>query len=316
VRAEFIDELATIAEADDRVLLLTADLGFSVIEPFVERFPERFVNVGVSEQNLIGVATGLARDGFVPFVYSIATFASMRPYEFIRNGPVLHQLPVRIVGAGGGVDYGHGGVTHFALEDVAILRAQPDLTVVVPADVAQARAALRASVTHHGPIYFRVARASVPLVDLDAQLEAGYHFGDLHRIGDETPEVLFVALGPIAHEALGAAVELQRRGTRSAVAVVSSFNPFPAEAVARLARDARVVISAEAHYRSGGLGSAVAEALADRAIATPLSREGIAEMPRGYSGSPTWLLEHFGLSAGRLAERATRLLDEALALHR
>src|SRR5580704_11884476 len=156
MRAEFVAELCELAEADERIVLLTADLGFSVVEPFVSRHPERFVNVGVAEQNLIGLATGLAHDGFVPFVYSIATFASMRPYEFIRNGPVLHQLPVRIIGAGGGIDYGHGGVTHFALEDIAILRAQPDLALVVPADVDQARAAARASIEFPGPIYFRV----------------------------------------------------------------------------------------------------------------------------------------------------------------
>ncbi len=109
-------------------MLLTGDLGYMVLDVFSNRFPDRFFNVGVAEQNMVGIATGLAEAGYVPFVYSIATFATMRPYEFIRNGPVLHDLPVRIVGVGGGFDYGHNGITHFALEDYALMRAQPDMT--------------------------------------------------------------------------------------------------------------------------------------------------------------------------------------------
>ena len=139
MRTAFVRTLVELAERDERVVLLTGDLGFMALEPFAERFPDRFFNVGVAEQNMVGVATGLAEAGFIPFVYSIATFASLRPYEFIRNGPVLHQLPVRIVGVGGGFEYGHNGVTHHALEDVGVMRVQPGMTVVAPADPAQTR---------------------------------------------------------------------------------------------------------------------------------------------------------------------------------
>src|SRR5256712_11111775 len=127
MRRAFVNTLVELAERDPRILLLTGDLGYVALEPFAERFPDRFFNVGVAEQNMVGLATGLAEAGFTPFVYSIATFASMRPYEFIRNGPVLHELPVRIVGMGGGLDYGPNGMTHYALEDVALMRAQPEL---------------------------------------------------------------------------------------------------------------------------------------------------------------------------------------------
>ena len=120
----------------ESIVLLTGDLGFTVVEPFAERFPVRFFNVGVAEQNMLGVATGLAEAGFVPFVYSIATFATLRSYEFVRNGPVLHHLPVRVVGVGGGLEYGMNGVTHYALEDIAIMRTQPGMTVLAPADAA------------------------------------------------------------------------------------------------------------------------------------------------------------------------------------
>src|ERR1017187_911638 len=133
MRREFVDALVDIAERDKRVVLLTGDLGFAALEPFFERFPDRFFNAGVAEQNMVGMATGLAEAGYTPYVYSISTFASMRGYEFIRTGPVLHNRPVRVVGIGEGPDYSHNGITHYALEDVALMRAQPSLTLVNPA---------------------------------------------------------------------------------------------------------------------------------------------------------------------------------------
>src|SRR5580658_5156121 len=119
MRKMFVETLVNLAEQDERVMLLTGDLGFGVVEPFMSKFPKRFINVGVAEQNMVGVATGLAESGFIPFVYSIVTFATLRPYEFIRNGPILHQFPVRIVGVGGGMEYGHNGASHYGLEDIA-----------------------------------------------------------------------------------------------------------------------------------------------------------------------------------------------------
>ena len=133
MRGAFVKALVELAERDPRILLLTGDLGYAALEPFAEKFPTRFFNVGVAEQNMIGVATGLAEAGFLPFAYSIANFAALRPYEFIRNGPVLHRLPVRIVGMGGGFEYGHAGPTHFGIEDAGIMRVQNGLTVISPA---------------------------------------------------------------------------------------------------------------------------------------------------------------------------------------
>src|SRR6266516_2483950 len=122
MRGAFTKAVTELAQRDPRIVLLTGDLGYMALEPFADAFPDRFFNVGVAEQNMIGLATGLAEAGFIPFAYSIATFATMRPYEFLRDGPILHELPVRLVGVGGGLDYGHNGVTHYALEDVALMR--------------------------------------------------------------------------------------------------------------------------------------------------------------------------------------------------
>src|SRR5882724_10387688 len=130
---------------------MTGDLGHLAMEPFRERFPNRFLNVGVAEQNMIGVATGLAEAGFIPYAYSIATFAALRPFEFIRNGPVLHQFPVRIVGMGSGFEYGHAGPSHHAVEDVGALRTLPGLTIVIPADSPQTSTAINKTCHLRGP---------------------------------------------------------------------------------------------------------------------------------------------------------------------
>src|SRR5438105_4728945 len=160
MRTAFIQTLLEMARADARIYLLTADLGWSVLERFAEAFPDRFLNVGVAEQNLAGVATGLAQAGYVPFIYSIANFVSMRCYEQLRNGPVLHHLPVRAIGIGGGYAYGHAGPTHHALEDLAILRALPGMTVLAPADPDQTRSAVRATADIAGPVYLRIGKGN------------------------------------------------------------------------------------------------------------------------------------------------------------
>jgi transketolase len=304
MRNEFLDELASLAEADERVMLLTGDLGFMVLEEFQQRFPERFVNCGVAEQNMVGVATGLAEAGFVPFVYSIATFSTLRPYEFIRNGPALHGLPVRIVGVGGGFDYGHNGITHFALEDYAVMRAQPAIATVVPADSAQARAAVRATAELPGPAYFRVSKRGDELAGLGGRFELGRL-----EVVREGQDVAILAIGTIAHEAVAAAELLAERGIDTAVALVSSFNPSPSEEIAEMLSGMPVALAVEAHYRDGGLGSLVAETIAEHGLGCRLLRAGVARMPAGETGSQAYLEDRHGLSAPHLAEELERALS-------
>lgn len=304
MRNEFVDELVTLAEADERVMLLTGDLGFMVLEKFQQRFPERFVNCGVGEQNMVGVATGLAEAGFVPFVYSIATFATLRPYEFIRNGPALHGLPVRVVGVGGGFDYGHNGITHFALEDYAVMRAQPAIATVAPADAAQARAALHATADLPGPAYFRISKRGDELPGLDGRFELG-------RLATvrEGEDVAILAIGSIAHEATAAADLLAARGIDAAVGLVSSFNPSATEDIAALLAEMPAVLTVEAHYRNGGLGSLVAETIAEHGLDCRLLRAGVSHMPAGESGSQRFLEDRHELSAPHLAQQ----LEQALS---
>jgi transketolase len=303
MRSAFIAALVDAAERDDRVVLLTGDLGFTVLEPFAERFPGRFFNAGVAEQNMVGVATGLAEAGYTPYVYSIATFASMRAYEFIRNGPVLHRLPVRVVGVGGGLDYGHNGMTHFALEDVGIMRTQPALTVVVPADPEQALNAVPIVQSLPGPAYLRLGKESEPVVGLDGRFE----LGRLELLGDGE-DVALVALGPMAAPAVQAADLLRQRGIHATVAVVSSLNPSPVEDLAVLLESVPLVVATEAHYVNGGVGSLVAEVIAERGIDCRLIRAGIREMPVGLTGSSAYMFDQLGLSPNRLADVAAQAL--------
>ena len=308
MRDEFIAELAQLAEADERVALLTADLGYLVLDVFSSRFPDRFFNVGVAEQNMVGIATGLAEAGYIPFVYSIATFATMRPYEFIRNGPILHNLPVRVIGVGGGFDYGHNGITHFALEDYALMRSQPGIEVVAPADSAQARVALQATHSVEGPIYFRIAKRGDPIPGLDGR----FANGQAQIIGDGADLVL-IAVGSIAREAQLAVQSLADVGVDATLAIVSTFNPSPVDQLAALLERVPLAISVETHYINGGLGSLVAETIAERRLGCRLIRAGVDVMPRGLTGSQRFLEDHFGLSAPRLVARAQAALAIAAA---
>jgi transketolase len=294
-----------LAERDPRVLLLTGDLGFRALEPFAARFPKRFFNVGVAEQNMVGLATGLAEAGFVPFVYSIAPFATLRPFEFIRNGPVLHRLPVRVVGTGGGFEYGVAGPTHHALEDVGTLRTQPGLTVLAPADPLQAAATLRATWDLPGPVYYRLGkddRTTVP------GLDGRFEMGRVQVVG-EGVSLLLLAAGSVAAEAVAAAEELAARGSPCTVAVVACLNPAPADDLARLLARFRLVLTAEAHYVAGGLGSLVAEVIADRGLGCRLVRCGVREATGGRCGSQAYLLEAHGLSRRGLVRAALKLFS-------
>ncbi|HEX4806908.1 MAG TPA: transketolase C-terminal domain-containing protein [Conexibacter sp.] len=306
MRSAFAHALLDLAAEDERVVLLTGDLGFAVLEPFAERFPDRFWNAGVAEQNMVGMATGLAEAGYTPYVYSIATFASMRGYEFVRNGPILHELPVRVVGVGGGMDYGHNGVTHYALEDAGIMRVQPGIAVVAPADPQQTAAALPALQRLPGPVYLRLGKESQPVPGLDGR----FALGRAERIGDGR-DVALVSLGGMAATAVEAGQRLAQAGVDASVLVVSSLNPAPTEDLAQALADVPLALSAEAHYVNGALGSLVAETIAEHGLGTRLLRAGLRATPIGATGSRPHLYERHGLAPDQLAAAVLRALDEA-----
>lgn len=289
MRKQFVATLTELATADERVVLLTADLGFMVLEPFAQRHPDRFFNVGVAEANMLSLAAGMASEGYIPFCYSIATFASMRGYEQFRNGAVLHELPVRIVGIGGGFAYGSAGFTHHALEDIALMRVQPGVGIVAPADDAQVDRALRDHYARSEPMYLRLAKET----ESHPELEGRFRWGHLETIGDG--DIAIVALGSMAGVALEARRRLLAEGVRTVVAVAASIAPAPSEDLAALLATKRACITIEDHRPIGGLGSLVAEAIADHGLGVRLVRRGVIDRIGETSGSEAFLRRRNGL---------------------
>ena len=298
MRKAFVDTLVALARADERVCLLTGDLGFGALEPFASEFPERFFNVGVAEQNMIGIATGLAASGFIPYAYSIATFASLRPYEFIRNGPVLHRLPVRIVGMGAGMEYGSNGISHYCLEDLGVMRIQPNLTVVAPADSQQARAAILATHELAGPVYLSLSKNDQLFVP---GLEGRFELGRCDTLSGGHAAVVF-SVGAITRNAYDATRRLSEMGHDCTLVAVSTLSPAPAPNIAELLQGFSLVFTVEAHYTTGGLGSMISEIIAEAGLPCRLTRCGVTVPPAVLSGSQGAMEAECKIDAANLAQ--------------
>ena len=306
MRAAFVETLTDLARCDDRIVLLTGDLGFMALEPFRDAHPDRFFNVGVAEQNLMGLATGLAAAGFTPYCYSIATFASMRGFEFFRNGAVWHDLPVRVVGMGGGFEYGAAGITHHALEDIGIMRLLPRVSIVAPADAAQTIPAVRYVQARAGPVYLRLGkdeRRRVP--DLDGAFEP-----DRIAVTRTGRNGLVLAVGGVAAEAAAAVDALAGRGVSCSFGVLASLAPPPTAHLLELMRAHDWVATVEAHVPSGGLGSIVADAIADGAMNIAFLRCAVDD-PLGSDrlGDEAFMHELHGLSAAALEKRLFKFAE-------
>jgi len=291
LRKAFVETLCRLAREDPRVLLMTGDLGYLALEPFRDSFPGRFINAGVAEQNMIGVATGLAEAGLRPYAYSIAPFAALRPFEFIRNGPVAHRLPVRVVGMGMGFEYGHSGPTHYALEDIAVLRTLPALSIVIPADSQQAATAVRTTASYPGPLYYSLGKDDrVDVPGLNGRFEPGKV-----QVIREGADAAIITMGSVSQEAAAAAERLAEIDIQTTVIVVSNFNPDPDEDLARLLRSFPIAFSVEAQTLSGGLGAFVSGVIASRGLLCRLTMIGVRTSPDGTSGHQGERWKKFGL---------------------
>lgn len=305
MRTAVFRALADLGRRDARIVLITGDLGFMAVEPFMDACPGRFFNAGVAEQDMIGIATGLAESGFIPFCYSIASFASLRPYEFIRNGPVQHGWPVRIIGVGGGFDYGHAGYSHHGIEDIAVMRALPGISIVAPSDPAQAVAALLATWDLPGPVYYRIGKDDRFVVP---GLDGRFTLGGVDRLR-AGHDCLLIATGALVSEACTAAERLAAMGIDAGVLALASIRPEPADALAGALAAVPLAVTVEAHQRNGGIGSLVAEVIAERAIPCRLIRRAATGVSDGRTGSADWLLRRHGLDA----ESVAAAVAEALA---
>lgn len=297
MRTAFIETLCDVAQQDERVWLLCGDLGYSVLERFAERFPERFINMGVAEQNMMGVAAGLARGGKIVFTYSIANFPVMRCLEQIRNDIGYHAANVKIVAVGGGMAYGTAGYTHHGVEDLAVMRVMPNMTVIAPGDPVETRLATRAVAAHNGPCYLRLGKGGEPVVHTTPP-EFAIGRALILRAG---ADVALLSTGAILPMALAASDILADTGVGAAVVSVPTLRPLDRAAIIRAAVPARLVVTVEEHLTWGGLGSAVAEVLSEEPAGVRLLRLGLTAAPDTV-GAQAYLRQRSGLDATGIAE--------------
>lgn len=303
MRNAFIRALTDAAAADERIVFLTGDLGFKLFDDFAARFPGRFMNVGVAEATMAGVAAGLALEGKKPFIYSIVPFATLRCYEQIRNDVCYHEADVTVVGVGGGYSYGPNGPTHHALEDIAVMRALPNMTVVCPGDPAETIAAVHAIAHHRGPAYLRLGRAGEPNV----------HPGPVSlTIGEslvlrEGADVALLATGNMLATAVRVAELLDARGLAAKVVSMPTVKPLDVATIDAVAASGAIVATLEEHSLIGGFGAAVAEHLAERGAAVRFRRFGAPDRFSHTCGDQEFHRAACGLDAPAIADALTRL---------
>jgi len=293
MRTEFIKELCEIAETDDRIWLLTSDLGYSVLEQFYNLFPKRYINVGVAEQNMTGIAAGLAMCGKVAFTYSIANFPTLRCVEQIRNDVCYHNVDVKIVAVGGGLVYGALGMTHHGTEDLAIMRALPNMTVIAPGDPVEVKLAMRAIVERKGPYYLRLGSSKEPIVH---QNLTHFQIGKAIKVKDGS-DVTLITTGGMLYNTYQAAEKLMQKGIQARVLSMHTLKPLDAEAVMDAAQQTGAILTIEEHSIIGGLGSAVAEILAESGNQNIIfKRLAIRDLFCQVVGSQEYLRGIYGLS--------------------
>ncbi len=292
-------------KSDENVVVLCADLKESTrAEVFEKAFPDRFVEMGVAEQNMATVAAGMALVGKVPFIASYAAFNPGRNYEQIRTTIALNEANVKVCGMHAGVSVGPDGATHQMLEDIGLMRMLPNMLVLVPGDAVEAEKAVIAAATHVGPVYLRFGRAATPVfTTADTPFEVGKA---LTLWSSEKPAVAILSTGALSYEALLAAKALAKDGIESLVLHCPSVKPLDEEAIVTAAERARHVVTVEEHQAAGGFGSAVAELLAERAP-VPMRLVGMRDQ-FGQSGEPAELLAHYRLDAVGIAQAARELV--------
>jgi transketolase len=303
MRNAFATALTDVVAADPRVCLVLADLGWGVFDDVEAIAPERVVNVGIAEQTMVGVAAGLAQAGKKAVAYTIAPFVTSRAHDQVRVDVAAGNADVTLVGVGGGVAYGYLGLTHHALDDVAAMRALPHMTVLTPADPADARGAAAAAIAHDGPVYLRLGKnGEPPLLGDDHE----FRIGRATRVR-EGADVTIASMGPILGEALGAAERLAARGIDAAVLHFGTVKPLDTRAIVEALAQTGLVVTLEEHGITGGLGSAVAEVAAEAGIGRVV-RMGFRDTFVHEVGSREHLLAVHGLDAAGVADRTEAAL--------
>ena len=311
IRAGFGHGLKAAGEANESIVALCADLTDSTkISEFRDAFPERFIQVGVAEQNLVTTASGLARAGKIPFTSSYAAFSPGRNWEQIRTTIALNDQPVKIIGSHAGVSVGPDGATHQMLEDVALMRVLPNMVVIAPGDSIEAAKATKAIAENGKPSYMRLAREKTPVFSTE---ESPFEIGKAYVLR-EGSDISLLGTGTMTYQLLVAAKLLETHGIHAEVVHVPTVKPLDDETILASIRKTGRALTAEEAQMAGGLGGAVAELLGDQ-LPTPLCRVGMQDR-FGESGSPSELIEYFGLDGKSIAKRTKRFIETTPQYHR
>lgn len=292
MRKAFNEELLGIAKRDTSVFMVLADIGYGEIEGFAEAFPDRFINCGVAEQNMTGVACGIAMEGNTAITYSIANFPTLRCLEQVRNDVCYHNANVKIVIVGGGMAYGPLGISHHSTEDLAIMRALPNLVVIAPCDIPEARAATHAMMCYQGPVYYRCGyKNELDVHDTAIDFEIGKAI--TVRSGSDAT-VIFT--GTIGYNCKQAVEQLETEGIHCRLVSMHTVKPIDKEAIIKAAKETGAIVTVEEHNRLGGFGGAVAEVLMDAGVGNvKFKRLALPDVNVSKIGSQEWLRDQYGL---------------------
>lgn len=295
--------LAEIGKTNDKIVALDADLSKSTKSAdFQKEFPNRFFNVGIAEQNMIGMAAGMASAGLIPFASTFAMFATGRAFEQIRNSVAYPKLNVKIVGSHSGLTVGEDGATHQVLEDIALMRAIPNMVVLVPSDATETAAAVKAAAEYVGPVFIRTGRMAVEDVHPNG-IDFKIGKGEVLKDGND---VAIIAAGICVKMALDAAEELQKNGVQARVINMSTIKPIDKELILKAAKECKGIVTAEEHNIMGGLGSAVSEVVSED-CPTFVKRVGVKDR-FGQSGKPNDLLVEYGLTPEEIVKATKEIL--------
>lgn len=310
MRKTCLDMVYELAKKDDRIFFIGSDLGVGTMERFKQEMPERFFMEGVSEAHVIGMAVGLALEGKIPYVNTIATFLTRRCFEQIVLDMCLNNVNVRLIGNGGGLVYAPLGSTHLAIEDVAILRALPNMTIVAPADADEMRRLMPLTVDYRGSIYIRLAKGDDPIVTTDA---VPFEIGKALPMR-EGSDALIVTTGITLKNGMDAAASLSKQGLEAAVLHVPTIKPLDTDAVLGYAAEVPVIVTIEEHTVIGGLGSAVAEVIAEANFnpAKRFKRIGIPDVFPDEYGSQASLMKRYSITTENLVSVVTGLAEPAI----
>jgi transketolase len=306
MRIAFTKTLFEEAQKNKQIILVTADMGFSVFETFRDTLPKQYLNSGIAEQNTTGLAAGLAMEGKIPVIYSIVPFITMRNFEQIRDDICYQNQNVKIVGVGSGFSYGTDGHTHHGLEDIGILRTLANLVILSPADPIEAAQATKWALKHTGPVYIRLGKAGEPILN-----NKSYVFkkgkGNILKKGSS---VCIIATGAITNNALLAAGLLDKKGISTSVVSMTTIKPIDEKLILSLARSMKALVTIEEHSIIGGLGSAVAEILAENKSAIAFKRIGVPDQFIKQSGKQDFMRRMSKLTPQDIVKTVSKMLQE------